>query len=180
MRRRELLQAGGLLLAGAALPATRLYAAPVVQIHMVSDEAGSHVSFDPIGLYIEPGQRVHWINIANVHTVTAYHPANDNHALRIPEAAEAWDSGYLIESGATFERDFVIPGVYDYYCLPHEAAGMVGRLVVGEVSGPGSLPFDYFQDNASKRHWRPVPEAARQRLPSVEAILQRRRIDSHG
>jgi plastocyanin len=176
MRRRELLKAGGALLAGAALPAAWLYAAPVVEIRMVSDEAGGHVSFDPIGLYIEPGQRVRWINVANVHTVTAYHPSNDNHALRIPEQAEPWDSGYLIEPGASFERRFDVPGVYDYYCAPHEAAGMVGRLVVGHASGPGALPFEYFRADPAKRHWRPVPPAARQQLPSVDTILELRRV----
>jgi plastocyanin len=176
MRRREFLKAGGVLLAGAALPAARLFAAPVVEIRMISDEVGGHVSFDPVGLYIEPGQLVRWINVANVHTVTAYHPRNDNHSLRIPAAAEPWDSGYLIEPGASFERRFEVPGVYDYYCAPHEPAGMVGRLVVGEASGPGALPFDYFQDDPAKRHWRAVPEAARQRLPSVKAVLRLRRV----
>jgi plastocyanin len=175
MRRRELLKAGGIVLAGAALPAARLFAAPVVDIRMISDQDGSHVSFDPIGLYIEPGQLVRWVNVANVHTITAYHPSNDNHALRIPKAADPWDSGYLIEPGATFEHRFEIPGVYDYFCKPHEAAGMVGRLVVGEASGPGTLPFDYFRADPAKRHWRPVPQAARERLPDVERILQARR-----
>jgi plastocyanin len=174
MRRRELLKAGGAALAGAVFPAVRLYARSAVEIHMVSDEAGAHVGFDPIGLYVEPGQVVRWINVANVHTVTAYHPVNDNHSLRIPENAQPWDSGYLIEPGASFEHRFEIPGVYDYYCAPHEAAGMVGRLVVGEASGPGTLPFDYFRDAPAKRHWRPVPEAARRQLPSVGAILRER------
>lgn len=176
MRRRELLKAGGALLAGTALPAARLYAAPAVEIRMVSDHYGGHVSFDPRGLYITPGQVVRWINVANVHTVTAYHPANDNHALRIPAAAEPWDSGYLVEPGATFERRFDVPGVYDYYCAPHEAAGMVGRLVVGEASGPGALPFDYFRGDPARGRWRAVPEAARQRFPDVETILRLRRV----
>ena len=26
---------------------------------------------------------------------------------------------------------FTVEGVYDYYCVPHEHAGMVGRIVVG-------------------------------------------------
>ena len=29
------------------------------------------------------------------------------------------------------------PGVYDYYCQPHEMAGMVGRIVVGEPRDAG-------------------------------------------
>jgi hypothetical protein len=35
-------------------------------------------------------------------------------------------------------------GVYDYFCKPHEAAGMVGRIVVGNPgSGPGTRPFNH-------------------------------------
>jgi plastocyanin len=175
MRRRALLKTGGLALAGFLLPASWLRAASRPQVRLLSDPSGSHVSFDPAGLFIEPGQTVRWINVANVHTVTAYHPANDNHSLRIPEAAKPWDSGYLVNPGDVFEHRFEIPGVYDYYCIPHEAAGMVGRLVVGTASGPGALPFDYFENDPDKKHWRPVPEAARRQFPSVESILRQRR-----
>lgn len=174
MRRRELLKAGGALLAGAVFPATRVVADAVIEISMVSSADGGHVAFDPIGVYLEPGQRVRWVNVANVHTVTAYHPANGNFVLRIPEQAAPWDSGYLIEPGATFQRRFTVPGVYDYFCMPHEAAGMAGRLVVGEVSGPGALPFDYFRSDPAKRQWRPVSDAARRALPSAESIVQSR------
>ena len=33
--------------------------------------------------------------------------------------------------GEAFEVMLTEPGVYDYYCVPHEHAGMVGRIVVG-------------------------------------------------
>ena len=36
--------------------------------------------------------------------------------------------------GESFEVELTEPGVYDYFCIPHEHAGMVGRIVVG---GPG-------------------------------------------
>jgi hypothetical protein len=36
-------------------------------------------------------------------------------------------------------------GVYDYFCMPHERAGIVGRLIVGLAAGPGAPPFDYFK-----------------------------------
>ncbi|KAB7624199.1 plastocyanin/azurin family copper-binding protein [Alkalilimnicola sp. S0819] len=172
MRRRELLKAGGGLLAGALLQPRWLLAADVLEIELLSDPAGGHVNFDPIGLFLQPGQTVRWVNRANVHTVTAYHPDNDRHPLRIPRAAEPWDSGYLIEPGKVFERRFEVPGVYDYYCAPHEAAGMVGRLVVGEISGPGSRPFDYFRGDPGAADWRTVPAAARARFPDARRILR--------
>ncbi len=30
-----------------------------------------------------------------------------------------------------------VPGVYDYFCIPHEMAGMLGRIV---VASPGTRP----------------------------------------
>ena len=145
--RRAVLRAGGLLLAGLAAPAALrpARASGVVEIRLRSDALGTKVWFDPIGVLIEPGQTVRWVNEANVHTSTAYHPANDGHALRIPEAAEPWDSGYLVEPGDRFEVTLTVPGVYDYFCAPHEVAGMVGRIIVGRPGGPGTLPFDYFR-----------------------------------
>jgi hypothetical protein len=62
--------------------------------------------------------------------------------------------------------------VYDYYCLPHEEAGMVGRIVVGKPAGPGALPFDYFKGTPGTGDWKPVPLAAQKAFPSVDAILK--------
>src|SRR5215471_12826716 len=99
--RRQVLGGGGVL-AGAALLGLgyRSAAAEPIEIRMMSDPVGSKVHFDPIGILVEPGQRVRWRSIANVHTTTAYHPANMNHSLRIPETAQPWDSGYLLPGKA--------------------------------------------------------------------------------
>jgi plastocyanin len=171
--RREVLQAGGLVLAGLAVstllrPAR---AGGVVDIRLRSDRLGAHVWFDPIGVLIESGQTVRWVNEANVHTSTAYHPANDGHALRIPEDAAPWASGYLVEPGESFEITLRVPGVYDYFCAPHEMAGMVGRIIVGAPSGPGALPFDYFEGDPAAQDWQPVPKAAQAAFPPIEAIM---------
>lgn len=175
LTRRAFLGAGGVVLAGLPrLSAPR--AGEIVEIAMQSDPLGTHVRFSPLGLFVAPGTTLRWTNGANVHTTTAYHPDNDDHALRIPESAPPWDSGYLVEPGESFEVTLAVPGVYDYFCAPHELAGMVGRIVVGEAGGPGSLPFDYFDGQADKVHWQPVPEAARQAFPSIEDILTAGRI----
>lgn len=175
MNRRAFLRTGGSILAGLALHRTLAAPAGFVEVQMVSDELGGFVSFDPIGLYVEPGTTVRWRCVANVHTTTAYHPANDDHPLRIPRGARPWNSGYL-KPGDHFQRRFEVPGVYDYYCIPHEAAGMVGRIVVGAPSGPGARPFDYFRQGPDPKPWRSVPDAARRRFPAVAAIMRRRRI----
>jgi plastocyanin len=175
LTRRAALQAGGLLLAALAAPAVvRPARAADVEIRLHSDALGTKVWFDPIGVLIEPGQTVRWVNEANVHTSTAYHPANDGHALRIPEAAGPWDSGYLIEPGDHFEVTLRVPGVYDYFCAPHEMAGMVGRIIVGQPAGPGTLPFDYFREDPAARNWRAVPNAAQAAFPPIETIMAQR------
>jgi plastocyanin len=168
LTRRMLLAAGGLALTAAA--AARA-ADGVVTIHMVSDPQGSHVGFDPIGVLIAPGQTVRWVCDSNVHTTTAYHPANSNHSLRIPDAAKPWNSGFLLP-GKRFELRLTVPGVYDYFCAPHEMAGMVGRIIVGHPAGPGSEPLDYFLHLPDPQHWLPVPPAAQAAFPAIEAIMQ--------
>jgi plastocyanin len=175
--RRHFVRAGGAMLAGLAWPSRwrgPLPFADVVEISMRSDQQGSKVWFDPVGILVEPGTTIRWVAVENVHTATAYHPENGRHSLRIPEGAAPWDSGYLINPGDRFETTLVVPGVYDFFCLPHEGAGMVGRIVVGRAAGPGALPFDYFEGAAGTGDWLPVPEAARRAFPAVPRILRER------
>ena len=188
LARREFLRAGGLTLVGlgaASIPRASAAAclgpwphsaAALEVIEMRSDALGSHVWFDPIGLHVECGTTVRWIVRENVHTTTAYHPRNDKHSLRIPEGAMPWDSGYLVQPGEHFDVTLTVPGVYDYYCTPHEAAGMVGRIVVGNSRGPGAEPFDYWIDKPGTDGWRAVPDAARAAFPSIARILAERRV----
>ena len=170
--RRAFLSAGGLALAGLAVPAVAR-SAPVVEIRMRSDEQGAHAWFDPVGVLIQPGQTVRWImdSPGNPHTTTAYHPNNTKHSLRIPEAATPWDSGFLLKPGDRFELQLALEGVYDYFCLPHEAAGMVGRIIVGRPAGPGVLSVDYFVGRPGTAEWLPVPPDAAKAFPSVTAIM---------
>ena len=175
--RREFLKAGGLAFAGFGLAPYRWAPGAALEvIELRSDPLGSRVWFDPIGLYVEPRTTVRWVVRENVHTTTAYHPRNDRHSLRIPESAAPWDSGFLVHPGDHFDVTLAVPGVYDYYCMPHEAAGMVGRIVVGQPLGPGAQPFDYWVGKPGAGDWRSVPDAARQIVPSVARILAGRRV----
>ena len=173
-RRSFLVAGGGLLKAAAFVSLARAAPGVVAGIHMKSDQSGAAVGFDPAGLLLEPGQTVRWVCDANVHTATAYSPRNANHSLRIPEAAGR-ESGFL-QPGQSFEVTLTMEGVYDYYCMPHEQAGMVGRIIVGRPGGPGSLGFDYFK--AQGKDWTPVPEAARRAFPPVEEIMRERAVRS--
>lgn len=106
---------------------------------------GSTYYFDPIGLFVGSGETVTFVNESGSHSATAYEDGNGQATVtRIPENAEAWDSGILSDQGATFEHTFETPGTYDYFCTPHKSLEMVGRIVVDEPGGPadGSMPPD--------------------------------------
>lgn len=162
--RRRALEVGGAFLAAFAVN-TRSLGADTLDIVMEGRPNGSHVWYSPVGVHVAPGQMIRWINRdpGNSHTATAYHPALFDRPLRIPEGAEPWDSGYLLPD-ESFSITPTVPGVYDYYCLPHEHAGMVGRIVVGAESGD-SETGPYATGGAD------LPEAALEAFPSVEEIL---------
>jgi plastocyanin len=166
--RRHILRIGGGLLAGLSVPRVPL-AAEAVEIRMQGNADGSHVWFDPIGLRIRPGQTIRWINRdpGNSHTATAYHPTNFERPRRIPESAEPWNSDYLLPN-ETFAVTLTVEGVYDFFCVPHEHAGMVGRIIVGE---PGRSPADSLPAQAAGRE--PIPEIALRAFPSIDEIMRR-------
>jgi plastocyanin len=161
--RRRMLAIGGGGLAALAAPRT-LHAAGLAGITMGGTTRGEHVWFTPAGLRVEAGTVVRFINrdAGNSHTATAYHPDLFDRPLRIPAGATPWDSGFLLP-GESFEVQLSVPGVYDYYCLPHEHAGMVGRIVVGR---PGDAGWQGPATGAGD-----LPEAALSGFPQVADIL---------
>ena len=80
----------------------------------------------------------------------------------------------MTRPGAHFDVRLDVPGVYDYYCAPNEAAGMVGRIIVGKPLGPGGERFDYWVGKPGTIDWRRVPDAARGAFPTVAHILAER------
>jgi plastocyanin len=163
LTRRRVLKAGGGILAGLlAKPATA--AVGPLEIAMQGKHDGSHVWFDPIGLHVKPGQTVRWTNRdrGNSHTVTSYHPEIFARPLRIPAKARAWNSDYLLPD-ETFSFRFDEEGVYDYYCVPHEHAGRVGRIVVGNPPAVEAA--------AEAAGVTALPKAALDSVPSVEEIV---------
>jgi plastocyanin len=148
--------------AGLFLSRSPLLAYAAIDIRMQGRPDGSHVWFDPIGLHIEPGQSIRWTNgdPGNSHTATAYHPALLGRPLRIPDKAEPWDSDYLLPD-QSFSVTLSVPGVYDYYCQPHEHAGMVGRIVVGRPP----------EDSPAHGPDKDLPKAALDAFPSIAEIM---------
>ncbi len=87
--------------------------------------------FKPSRVTIRAGQAVEWRNDSVlVHTVTADPEIAARAAdVALPDGAESFNSGNVKPKG-TFRHTFTTPGTYRYFCIPHEAAGMVGEVIV--------------------------------------------------
>ena len=91
----------------------------------------NRLKFDPAEIRIKVGDTLEWRNVESYpHTVTA----DPNRVARkanveLPDGIQPFNSGRLA-AGATFKYTFTRPGIYRYVCLPHEAAGMLGTVIV--------------------------------------------------
>lgn len=170
-RRQVLALAGSGLATLAVLRVAR--AAEIEVVEMRGTPRGERVWFAPLGLAVAPNTTLRFVNRdpGNSHTSTAYHPDLFGRSRRIPGNAMPWDSSFLLPE-ESFEVMLAVPGVYDYYCLPHEMAGMVGRVVVGQ---PGDAGWEAAPSDGSD-----LPDVAIAAFPSVEAILAAGRIDPGG
>jgi plastocyanin len=96
------------------------------------------LAFEPDDLAIASGTTVTWENEGSVgHTVTAYEQ-------KIPADAEYFASGDFdsesaarddiqagtLGEGESYSHTFETTGEYEYFCIPHENAGMVGSITV--------------------------------------------------
>ncbi|OYV68134.1 MAG: hypothetical protein B7Z72_08625 [Gemmatimonadetes bacterium 21-71-4] len=91
----------------------------------------NQLRFVPDTVRIKVGQSVLWINgSAFIHTVTAdARLAQRVGDGRVPAGATPFSSGDL-SPGMVFEHVFHVPGEYRYFCIPHEASGMRGTIIV--------------------------------------------------
>lgn len=136
----------------------------------VNTTDGGREHFSPHVTRITVNGTVTWVLESGSHTATAYHPDNDQPRL-VPHGTEAWDSGILSEEGETFEHTFDTEGVYHYYCIPHENAGMIGTVIVGdpvptEQVALQSIPSD-------------KPPAIREKLEELNGMVRSAIGDAH-
>lgn len=75
----------------------------------------SNFAIEPPELTIRAGDTVVWRIVSGRHSSTS--------------KEDAWDSGEL-EQGASFAQQFDVPGVYPYFCTPHDF--MRGTITVLE------------------------------------------------
>ena len=98
--------------------------------------------FEPATLTISAGETITWVNESDeAHTVTAVKDA-------LPQGAPYFASGRfsseevanfadnlsdgLINPGEDYAHQFLKPGTYSYYCIPHRTDQMRGMIVVEE------------------------------------------------
>ena len=146
--RRDLLKIGGMGATGLLLTGWQKKGAPAdpntVIVHMENSYVTGRWYFEPAGIYIQKGQKVRWESTKTGASVTAFHPSNQNHELRIPENAKPFDSGLMGDfENNVFEYTFEVEGTYDYFRRMHEPLGMVGRIIVGAPGGPGDKSPGY-------------------------------------
>lgn len=116
----------------ADVPPTQEPAAP-------PDESGRHLvemndqlQYDPSQLTLRAGETVPWRTVGvTPHTSTGdpTEAQNPEEHVHLPPGAQPWNSG-IVNQDEEFEQTFDVPGEYTYFCIPHEAAGMIGYLTV--------------------------------------------------
>ena len=133
MRRRAVLKAGGLALAGVVAGCLGGSAAAAVTVEMTDG-----LAFEPAEVAVTTGGTVTWVNAGTAdHTVTAYgadlpdgaaYFASGGYASEI--AARRNVSGGLIGADGEYRHTFEQPGRHGYFCIPHESTGMIGSVRV--------------------------------------------------
>lgn len=118
------------LLGGAAIatiiPGAAMANGTVHEVQMLNrhPETGDAMVFYPDIVRAEPGDTIRFVPTDRGHNAQANEDA-------IPEGAEAWESRINEEFEVTLNAE----GAHLYYCTPHRTTGMVGLILVGDVSG---------------------------------------------
>ncbi len=167
--RRQFLSAAGLCVAGGR---SFLEAQDPRTLRSLARLSDSLWYFDPVGLYVTPGETIRFIaaRIGGITTLTAYHPQNENRELRIPETARPFDLGY--PRRPFFDLKFEVEGTYDYFSKYQEVLGMVGRIVVGRPGGPGEESWGYGGSQGRNPIYKAVLKTA-QLLDSQEIVKRK-------
>ncbi|WP_300517166.1 plastocyanin/azurin family copper-binding protein [Aliiroseovarius sp.] len=105
--------------------------APVTPvIHVVEmrnrhpENGGMRNVFVPDLLRVKPGDTIRFVTVDKGHNTVS----DDR---MIPEGGQSWDGRIAQDVEVTLTTE----GAYGYYCAPHRSLGMVGLILVGDVSG---------------------------------------------
>jgi plastocyanin len=95
----------------------------------VSVGPGGGFSFDPVTVNIRVGETVRWRFASAGHNVVSGSGGNANGMFCSPDDTGCANAP-LGAPGSTYEHTFSEPGTYPYFCTPHFAFGMTGRVIV--------------------------------------------------
>ncbi|MDZ7757256.1 MAG: plastocyanin/azurin family copper-binding protein [Rhodohalobacter sp.] len=101
-----------------------------VTVKVIGTNADSR--FEPKEVQVRPGDTVRFEVVEGMHTVTAYHPDN-RRELNIPPNAESFDSG-ILSAGDTWFLTIKQAGEYNYFCMPHERMGHIGKIISNKTT----------------------------------------------
>lgn len=96
---------------------------------------GGRLVFEPAEITVQTGETVTWRFETASHNVSCR--PSDTETARLPEGAEPFATYgpdesplTLVQAGEEFEHRFAVAGTFVYVCVPHEQAGMIGRVEV--------------------------------------------------
>ena len=116
--------------------------ASAVTVAVGAQGNGGGFAFGPAAVRVDPGTTVlwEWTGEGGMHNVAA--------------TDGAYESDLVSEAGETFEWTFDAEGVSRYVCVPHEAMGMKGAVVVGDVDvGASTAAPDYVNREPDYGSW---------------------------
>ncbi|WP_132061312.1 plastocyanin/azurin family copper-binding protein [Halorussus amylolyticus] len=93
---------------------------------------GGSLAYDPDSLEITPGTTVVWVWDSDNHNVVPSEAPDDSSF----EGTEGGDDE-TYDTGHEYEHTFETEGDYEYYCTPHETAGMTATITVSADAGGG-------------------------------------------
>ncbi|WP_092076647.1 plastocyanin/azurin family copper-binding protein [Poseidonocella sedimentorum] len=125
--------------------------AAVAENHVIQAKG---VKFDPMFLYIQPGDTVSFERMPS-HNVETLDPM-------VPEGQEK----IMSELGDNITVTFDTVGIVSYKCTPHWGNRMGGFIVVGEPENPGEIIDSYMA----------VTEEQKEYLPA-RGLLKKLRVD---
>lgn len=124
-RRTGLKLMGASALAASPLKALAGSHATVHEVQMLNKhpEDNERMVFYPDIVRAQPGDTIKFIATDRGHNSQS----NDD---MMPEGGESWNGKINDDVEVTLETE----GAYGYYCTPHQSVGMVGLILVGDVS----------------------------------------------
>ncbi len=131
------------------------------QTHVV--EMNLQLQFVPAQLTVNVGDTVTWRTVGPIPHSSTCDPAlaaNPAQSVALPEGGDTWNSGD-VGDGQEFSHTFEVPGDYTYFCIPHEAAGMIASVTVQEA---GAAPAAGGEAPAAE-----ASPAAQQQPPAQQA-----------